>query len=291
MLTDARGSVQLDEATYPWPGIGTPVFLLPRQRTLLLMKYLNLYNLVLLLGAALLAAPAAFAQGATIDRSNNIWGARPADFRPQLPTTSAGLRNCRGAVITSGSCSNYSIENAVGDGLTVKAIGAIVSLPQIVRPSGNGITLDGTGCIINGGIIDGAGGVGILVTGTGNIIKNITIVNCSQPIVVNGVGNIIDWSTIHSTRDAWESSRQEAAQTEAAAGMPVRSSVQTYGTVRAPNIQTYGTVHAQSSSGAVGVQAAHTEASSQVQGKLLHSIPQPVQLQAKQQTLQSVAGH
>ena len=257
-----------------------------------------LFKMLSTLSVLLLSAPNALAQRATIDNHNNIWSVRPTDFRPQLPTASSGLKNCRGAQITSGICKNYSIENAMGDGLTVKATGAIVKNPQIARASGNGITLNGTGCIVDGGIIDGASGAGILVNGTGNIIKNVTIVNCSQPIVINGIGNIVDWSTIHSTRDAWVNSQQMPPQNESVRGTFARSNRQTFGAVNTPNLQTYGAMRAPSASGQLATPqtlnralADQTTTSSAVQGKLLQTTKQPVQLKAKEQTLQSVNDH
>jgi hypothetical protein len=235
----------------------------------------------------LLCSPEAHAQH-TIDRSGNIWSTRPANFTPQVSTDTGGLKNCQGAVV-SGACINYSIENASGDGLTVQATGAIVKNPKILKASVNGIVVNGTGCIIDGGIINGANGVGILVTGTGNIIKNVTIVNCREPIVIHGVGNIVDWSTIHNTLDSWAATQAASNTTSSANGFPARNFVPP------PNIQTFGTLRSPSTSVQVlnpnvgnWTQPSRPASWSAVQGKLLKTSTQPQGLRAKQQTLQSL---
>jgi hypothetical protein len=256
----------------------------------MILKYQKLFKVLTSLSVLFLSAPNALAQSATIDTQNNIWNTKPADFRPQLPTARAGLKNCQGAIISSGICRDYSIENAMGDGLSIRATGVIVGNPQIIGASGNGITINGNGCIIDGGIIDGARGVGILVTGKGNIIKNVTIVNCSQPIVINGVGNIVAWSTIHSTRDAWVNAQQTPPQNRAIRGAFTRSSNQTYGTLNSPTTQTYAQMQASSATGQLAtpqtevMRANQTSASASVEGKLLKTKTQPVQLKAKEQT-------
>lgn len=165
-----------------------------------------------------------------------VYGAGQISKKAPTPASApAKLKNCAG-LVTARAASNYYIENAIGDGLTLQGDNSDAEAPTIDGATGNGITIPnggtyvhkfvvknvagcgmvitGDNCIIQDGVIDGAGGVGLLVKGSKNAIHNVRITNCRTPIVIEGEGNIVGWDTNSTQPDNLNAQAQARTQNQ-----------------------------------------------------------------------------